>query len=53
VHGAGGFAEKNRMQQYLRDATTAARHPGLNAVVGREVSGKSLLAVEERISPVV
>jgi 3-hydroxy-9,10-secoandrosta-1,3,5(10)-triene-9,17-dione monooxygenase len=53
VHGAGGFAEKNRMQQYRRDAYTAARHPGLNAVVGREVSGKSLLAVEERISPVV
>ena len=53
VHGAGGFAEKNRMQQYRRDANTAARHPGLNAVVGRVVSGKSLLAVEERISPVV
>ena len=32
VHGAGGFAEKNRMQQYRRDANTAARHPGLNAV---------------------
>jgi hypothetical protein len=32
VDGAGGFAEKNRMQQYRRDANTAARHPGLNAV---------------------
>jgi len=53
VHGAGSFAEKNRMQQYRRDANTAARHPGLNAVVGREVYGKSLLAVEERISPMV
>jgi alkylation response protein AidB-like acyl-CoA dehydrogenase len=53
VHGAGGFAEKNRMQQYRRDVNTAARHPGLNAVVGREVDGKSLLAVEGRISPVV
>jgi 3-hydroxy-9,10-secoandrosta-1,3,5(10)-triene-9,17-dione monooxygenase len=53
VHGAGSFAEKNRMQQYRRDANTAAQHPGLNAVVGREVSGKSLLAVEERISPMV
>jgi len=53
VHCAGSFAEKNRMQQYRRDANTAAQHPGLNAVVGREVSGKSLLAVEERISPMV
>ena len=51
VDGAGSFAEKNRMQQYRRDANTAARHPGLNDVVGREVYGKSLLAVEERISP--
>jgi hypothetical protein len=33
VHGAGNFAEKNRMQQYRRNANTAARHPGLNAVV--------------------
>jgi hypothetical protein len=41
------------MQQCRRDANTAAQHPGLNAVVGREVSGKSLLAVEERISPMV
>ena len=32
VHGAGSFAEKDRMQQYRRDANTAARHPGLNAV---------------------
>lgn len=50
VHGAGSFAEKDRMQQYRRDANTAARHPGLNAVVGREVDGKSLQAVEGRIS---
>jgi hypothetical protein len=41
------------MQLYRRDANTAARHPGLNAVVGHEVSGKSLLAVEERIGLVV
>lgn len=53
VHGAGSFAEKNRMQLHRRDANTAARHPGLNAVVGHEVSGKSPRAVEERISPVV
>jgi alkylation response protein AidB-like acyl-CoA dehydrogenase len=53
VHGAGSFVEKNRTQQYQRDANAAARLPGLNVVVGREVYGKSLLAVEERISPMV
>jgi 3-hydroxy-9,10-secoandrosta-1,3,5(10)-triene-9,17-dione monooxygenase len=53
VHGAGSFAESNRMQQYWRDANTAARHAGLQPVVGYEVYGKSLLGVEERISPAV
>jgi alkylation response protein AidB-like acyl-CoA dehydrogenase len=53
VHGAASFAESSRMQQYWRDANTAARHAGLNAVVGYEVFGKSLLGVEERISPMV
>jgi 3-hydroxy-9,10-secoandrosta-1,3,5(10)-triene-9,17-dione monooxygenase len=53
VHGAGSFAESNRMQQYWRDANTAARHASLQPVVGYEVYGKSLLGVEERISPAV
>ena len=41
------------MQQYWRDANTAARHAGLNAVVGYEILGKELLGVPERISPMV
>jgi alkylation response protein AidB-like acyl-CoA dehydrogenase len=53
VHGAAGFAESSRMQQYWRDANTGARHAGLNAVIGYEVYGKALLGVEERISPMV
>ena len=53
VHGAASFAESGRMQQYWRDANTAARHAGLNAVIGYEVFGKALLGVEERISPMV
>ncbi|MGB9303659.1 MAG: acyl-CoA dehydrogenase family protein [Mycobacterium sp.] len=53
VHGAGSFAESSRMQQYWRDANTAARHAALQPVVGYEVYGKSLLGVEERISPAV
>jgi 3-hydroxy-9,10-secoandrosta-1,3,5(10)-triene-9,17-dione monooxygenase len=53
VHGAGTFAESNPLQRYWRDANIAARHAGLNAMLGYEVLGKSLLGVEERISPVV
>ena len=53
VHGAGSFAESNRMQQYWRDANTAARHAGLNATVGYEIFGKSLLGVQERISTMI
>jgi 3-hydroxy-9,10-secoandrosta-1,3,5(10)-triene-9,17-dione monooxygenase len=53
VHGAGSFAETSRMQQYWRDANTAARHAGLNATVGLEVFGKSLLGVPERITTLV
>ncbi|MCI2422957.1 oxidoreductase [Saccharopolyspora sp. K220] len=50
AHGAGAFAESNRLQQYWRDANTAARHAALNAFVAYEVHGKALLGVEERIS---
>ncbi|OBH12930.1 acyl-CoA dehydrogenase family protein [Mycobacterium sp. E1747] len=53
VHGAGSFAESNRMQQYWRDANTAARHAGLQPIVGYEVYGKALLGIEDRISPFV
>ena len=53
VHGAATFAETNLMQQYWRDANTAARHAGLNAAVGYEVFGKALLGVPEQISPMV
>jgi 3-hydroxy-9,10-secoandrosta-1,3,5(10)-triene-9,17-dione monooxygenase len=53
IHGAGSFAETNRMQQIWRDANTAARHAGLNAAVGYEVLGKALLGVEESITPMV
>jgi alkylation response protein AidB-like acyl-CoA dehydrogenase len=53
VHGAGSFAESSRMQQYWRDANTAARHAGLNAFVGYEVFGKALLNVPEHITAMV
>ena len=53
VHGAGSFAESSPTQQFWRDANTAARHAGFNAVVGYEVLGKALLGVQERVSPMV
>ncbi|WP_445168297.1 oxidoreductase [Mycolicibacterium sp. Dal123E01] len=53
VHGSAAFAETNLLQRYWRDANTAARHAGLDAMVGYEVYGKELLGVDERISPMV
>lgn len=53
VHGAGSFAESSPTQQFWRDANTAARHGGLNAVIGYEIYGKALLGVEERIGRMV
>jgi len=53
VHGAASFAHTNPLQQIWRDANTGGRHAGVHAQVGYEVYGKSLLSVEERISPLV
>jgi alkylation response protein AidB-like acyl-CoA dehydrogenase len=53
VFGAGSFAETSVLQQYWRDANTAARHASLDAAVGYEVYGKSLLGIADRISPLV
>ena len=53
VHGAASFAESSRLQQYWRDANTAARHAGLNSMVGYEILGKDLLGIDEPISPMV
>jgi alkylation response protein AidB-like acyl-CoA dehydrogenase len=53
VHGAESFALTSRMQQYWRDANIAARHAGLNTVVGYEIFGKALLGVNDTISPIL
>jgi 3-hydroxy-9,10-secoandrosta-1,3,5(10)-triene-9,17-dione monooxygenase len=50
AHGAGSFAESSPLQQYWRDANIAARHAGLQATVGYEAYGKSMLGMTERIS---
>jgi 3-hydroxy-9,10-secoandrosta-1,3,5(10)-triene-9,17-dione monooxygenase len=53
AHGAGSFAESSRMQQYWRDANTAARHAGLNAMIGYEVYGRALMCIEETVAQLV
>ena len=53
AQGASAFANSNPLQRIWRDLETASRHAILNPDVGQEVYGKTLLGVEERITPVV
>ncbi|MEU3983994.1 acyl-CoA dehydrogenase family protein [Streptomyces sp. NPDC026672] len=53
VHGSATFEESNLLQQYWRDANTGARHAGLNASVGYEVLGKTLLGINEQVTPMI
>ena len=53
VHGGGSFAESSPMQQFWRDANTAARHTALNAIIRYKVYAKALLGVDEVITPMV
>ncbi|MEU9339926.1 hypothetical protein AB0D74_01700 [Streptomyces sp. NPDC048278] len=46
AHGAASFAEANPLQQYWRDANTAARHAMLNVHVGHELYGGSFFGLE-------
>ena len=50
VQGAASFAATNELQRFWRDIETAARHAGLNGVVGYEILGKSLLDVSDGTS---
>lgn len=46
AHGAAAFAESNPLQQYWRDANTAARHALLNPRIGRELYGGSFFGLD-------
>ncbi|RAJ69905.1 alkylation response protein AidB-like acyl-CoA dehydrogenase [Streptomyces sp. Amel2xB2] len=46
AHGAGSFAESCPLQQYWRDANTAARHAMLNVHVGHELYGGSFFGLD-------
>ena len=41
------------MQQFWRDANTAARHTALNAIIWHKVYGKALLGVDEVVTRLV
>ncbi len=51
VHGSGGFAEADPLQRVWRDAHMAARHAVVQPAIGKEIYGKALLGVDEKISP--
>jgi alkylation response protein AidB-like acyl-CoA dehydrogenase len=53
VHGAESFAQTSPIQRHWRDANIAARHAGLNTVVGLEIFGRALLGVEDEISAIL
>jgi 3-hydroxy-9,10-secoandrosta-1,3,5(10)-triene-9,17-dione monooxygenase len=46
AHGAAAFAESNPLQQYWRDANTAARHALLNPRIGRELYGGAFFGLD-------
>lgn len=53
VHGAGAFAETNRLQRIWRDANVAARHAVVNPEISMEAYGKLLLGDETPVTPLI
>lgn len=51
VGGARGFALVNPVQRIWRDVETATRHPMLSTDLGREIYARSLLGIEEQVTP--
>jgi alkylation response protein AidB-like acyl-CoA dehydrogenase len=46
AHGAAAFAESSPLQQFWRDANTAARHAMLNVHVGHELYGGAFFGLD-------
>jgi alkylation response protein AidB-like acyl-CoA dehydrogenase len=51
VGGARGFALSNPVQRIWRDLETASRHPMLSTDLGREIYARSLLGIDEQVTP--
>jgi 3-hydroxy-9,10-secoandrosta-1,3,5(10)-triene-9,17-dione monooxygenase len=50
VNGASSFSRSNVIQRYWRDLETAARHPGLNPGLAREMYGRALVGNQQPVS---
>ncbi|MCP2256002.1 Acyl-CoA dehydrogenase [Prauserella aidingensis] len=53
AHGASSFAEVNPLQKIWRDSATAARHAAVPPQLNYELYGKSLLGVENTVTPIL
>lgn len=53
AHGSGGFAESSPLQRFWRDSNVAARHAVVLPDISYESYGKTLLGVDEPITPLL
>jgi alkylation response protein AidB-like acyl-CoA dehydrogenase len=51
VGGGSGFALDNPVQRIWRDVETTSRHPMQSLELGREIYARSLLGIEEQVTP--
>jgi 3-hydroxy-9,10-secoandrosta-1,3,5(10)-triene-9,17-dione monooxygenase len=53
VSGASSLSRAKVIQRYWRDLETAARHPGLNGGLSREMYGRALVGMREQVSALI
>ncbi|RSN64735.1 oxidoreductase [Streptomyces sp. WAC 04229] len=53
VQGAGSFAEANPLQRIWRDQETGSRHAVINPAIAGELYGRSLLGIQEQVTPLI
>ncbi|WP_258017562.1 acyl-CoA dehydrogenase family protein [Streptomyces noursei] len=53
VQGARGFADGSPLQRIWRDLGTGSRHAMINPAIANEIYGRSLLGIEEQVTPLI
>ncbi|MFH8802125.1 acyl-CoA dehydrogenase family protein [Streptomyces sp. NPDC017936] len=53
IQGAGSFAEANPLQRIWRDQETSSRHAVINPAIAGELYGRSLLGIQEQVTPLI
>ncbi|MEU3297001.1 acyl-CoA dehydrogenase family protein [Streptomyces longwoodensis] len=53
IQGAGSFAEANPLQRIWRDQETGSRHAVINPAIAGELYGRSLLGIQEQVTPLI